>query len=414
MAVLAVDFGTSNSAAAVLENGQVRRLPIESGAETLPTAVFFPVGGAMRIGQAATDALIDGEEGRYMRSLKSVLGTPLVHEKRLIGGKRRSLTEVITAFLVALKARAEAETGERFDRVLSGRPVHFHTADAARDAQAEADLRGCYLAAGFSHVDFLAEPEAAARASVGEAGETGLIVDIGGGTSDFTVFRRQASGIEIVASHGVRLGGTDFDHAISLSHVMPEFGLGGELTRSLAEGRLPVPKAIYVDLSTWAMIPFLYTAETRRMVEDLVAHAVDRPRMERLRAVLRDELGHDVAFAVERGKIAANGGARGEIRLGLVEPGLSVAVTEGSMNAALLDAREVLVRAVYETLALAGTTPGGVDHVVLVGGSSLMGIVSDVVRQVCPSVRVSRAEAFTAVVDGLAVATGEVAARPVG
>lgn len=409
MSVLAVDFGTSNSAAALLENGAVRRLAIEAGAETLPTAVFFPVGGAMRIGQAAAEALIDGEEGRYMRSLKSVLGTSLVHEKKLVGGKRRSLAEVITAFLVTLKTRAESEAGQSFDRVLSGRPVRFHSADADRDAQAEADLRACYLAAGFSDVTFLAEPEAAARASVGEAGETGLIVDIGGGTSDFTVFRRHAQGIEVVASHGVRLGGTDFDHAVSLSHVMPEFGLGGELERTLGEGRLPVPKAVYVDLSAWAMIPFLYTAETRRMVEDLVAHAVDRPRMERLRTVLRDELGHDVAFAVERGKITANGGARGEIALGLVEAGLAVPVTEGSMNAVLAEAREVLTRAVYDTLALAGTAPGSVDHVVLVGGSSLMRIVSDVVGQVCPGVRVSRGEAFTAVVDGLALATAELA-----
>lgn len=405
-AVLAVDFGTSNSAAAVLADGRVRRLPIEAGAETLPTAVFFPVGGAMQIGQAATEALIEGEEGRYMRSLKSVLGTPLMHETRLIGGKRRSLADVITAFLTTLRERAEAQTGQQFRRVLSGRPVHFHTADAARDAQAEADLRACYLAAGFAEVAFLPEPEAAARASVGEAGEVGLIVDIGGGTSDFTLFRR-ASGVEILASHGVRLGGTDFDHAISLSHVMPEFGLGGELTRTLGEGRLPVPKAVYVDLASWAMIPFLYTAEVRRMVDDLVAHAVDRVRMERLRTVLRDELGHDVAFAVERGKIAANGGARGAIPLGLVEPGLNVPVTEGTMNAALGDAREGLVRAVYDTLTLAQTAPGGVDHVILVGGSSLMRVVADVMRQICPGARVSRAEAFTAVVDGLALATGE-------
>ena len=51
--ILAIDFGTSNSAAAVIENGRIRRLPIEEGAETLPTAVFFPRRGAMRIGTAA-------------------------------------------------------------------------------------------------------------------------------------------------------------------------------------------------------------------------------------------------------------------------------------------------------------------------------------------------------------------------
>ena len=61
---LAIDFGTSNSAAAIVQDGQIRRLVIEPGAETLPTAVFFPArGGQMRIGQAASDALIEGAGG---------------------------------------------------------------------------------------------------------------------------------------------------------------------------------------------------------------------------------------------------------------------------------------------------------------------------------------------------------------
>ena len=57
--ILAVDFGTSNSAAAVLDAGRPRRIPVEAGADTLPTAVFFPPrGGAMRIGESAGEALI--------------------------------------------------------------------------------------------------------------------------------------------------------------------------------------------------------------------------------------------------------------------------------------------------------------------------------------------------------------------
>ena len=91
MDTLAVDFGTSNSAAAIIRQGQPHRLEIEAGADTLPTAVFFPTrGGTMQIGAAAGNALIGGDDGRYMRALKSVLGTSLAHEARLIGGKRRS------------------------------------------------------------------------------------------------------------------------------------------------------------------------------------------------------------------------------------------------------------------------------------------------------------------------------------
>lgn len=407
--ILAIDFGTSNSAAAVLEDGAPRRLPIQAGSDTLPTAVFFPGDrGAMRIGDAAAEALIAGEPGRYMRALKSVLGAPLLHEARLIGGRRRTLAEVVTAFLAELRARAEAATGRRHRRALSGRPVHFHTNDPARDAQAEADLRACYLAAGFEAVEFLAEPEAAALAchNLGAADAAGLIVDIGGGTSDFSVFRVEDGAVRILASHGVRLGGTDFDHEVSMVHAMPLLGLGGELRREMGPGLLPASKALYVDLATWAKIPFLYAPQPRREAADMARLAVEPARMGRLAAVLEHELGHELAFAVERGKIAANAGEEAGIGMGFIERGLAAAVTPASLDDALRGYGAELRTAAEETLARAGLGPERIGSVILVGGSSLMRLVTEMARELCPGAAVYRSEAFTAVVDGLALATG--------
>jgi len=407
--VLALDFGTSNSAAAILENGQVRPIAIEGDEPTLPTAVFLPAsGGQMLIGRAAARALIEGEEGRYMRALKSVLGTALFHESRLIAGRRRSVADVVTAFLRELRLRAEAATGLRFTAVRSGRPVHFHTRAPERDAQALTDLHGCYLAAGFTDVTFMAEPEAAAFAACHreQAELTGLIVDIGGGTSDFTVFRQQAGGgIEILASHGIRLGGTDFDHSVSMAHAMPLLGLDGQLKREFGDGLLPVPRAIHVDLSTWAMIPFLYTRETERETADMLRHAVDRPAMTRLHQVITEQLGHDLAFAVERGKIAANDGQpAARIDMAMIEKGLGATITRGSLNASLADSRPQLQGAIYETLMRAATSPAQIDRMVLVGGSSLLAMVEDEARAICPTASLDHAAVFTAVVDGLALA----------
>ncbi|MBI1220377.1 MAG: Hsp70 family protein [Rhodobacteraceae bacterium] len=406
---LAIDFGTSNSAAAILDGGAPRRLPIEHGAETLPTAVFFPAdGGPMRIGLAAAEALIAGAEGRYMRALKSVLGTALLHEPRRIGGRLRTLAEIVTDFLRAVKARAEAETGLTFRRALSGRPVHFHSADPRRDAKAEADLRACYHAAGFDEVQFMFEPQAAALAShaLGKPGETGLIVDIGGGTSDFSVFRSGAGGVRILASHGIRLGGTDFDHAVSMAHAMPHLGHGGTLRRTFGAGLLPVPSALYVELSTWAKIPFVYSPESQRAVADLIRHAVKPKPLKRLATVLEDQLGHELAFAVERGKISANGGDdAGGIEMGYIEPGLTAPITPASLNAALADFRPRLHEAMTETLRLAAVSADQIGSVILVGGSSLMDLIASEARTLCPAAQFCQSEAFTAVVDGLALAT---------
>lgn len=409
---LAIDFGTSNSAAAILEGGAVRRLAIEAGQETLPTAVFFPANrGPMQIGGAASQALISGEEGRYMRALKSVLGTELLHERRLIGGSSRTLAQIVTAFLAEVKRRAEAATGQTFTKALSGRPVHFHSLDPDRDARAEEDLRGCYLAAGFDEVTFMFEPEAAALAShaLGTVGEIGLIVDIGGGTSDFSVFRSDGGTPEILASHGIRLGGTNFDHAVSMTHVMPLLGYGGQLRREMGAGLLPVPNAIFVDLATWEKIPFVYGPKTQRAVAAMAALAVDRRAFVRLGAVLESELGHELAFAAERGKIAANAkGAVSRVEMGIVERGLGAEITDLSLASALRGLGGRISTAAQETLVQAEVSPDQVATVILVGGSSLMAMVSDEMRALCPAAKIAVSEAFTAVVDGLAMA----AARP--
>lgn len=408
---LAIDFGTSNSAVAIAAGGRALRLPLEAGAETLPTAVFFPAGGgAMQIGTAAGEALLSGAEGRYMRALKSALGTSLLHEPRLLGGKRRTIAEVITAYLAELRTRAEAMARMPLTRALSGRPVHFHDGDPARDAQAEADLAACYRAAGFEEVAFLPEPEAAARAARGLAadGALGLVVDIGGGTSDFTLFRARGGRAEILASHGIRLGGTDFDQAVSLAHVMPLLGQGGELRREMGAGLLPMPNALFVDLASWPKIPFLYTPETRREVARWRRLAVAPGPVARLGRVLEEELGHELAFAAERGKIAANRGEAGaRIAMGAVEPGLAAPIDAGSMGAALAPFAARIEAAIAETLALGGVAPGAVEVAILVGGSSLMGFVRAAVRAACPGAEIRDADAFTAVVDGLALATEE-------
>ena len=411
--ILAIDFGTSNTAAAVLRDGQPHRIALEDGQETLPTAVFFPhSGGPMRVGEAAAQALIGGEEGRYMRALKSVLGTSLLHETRLIGGKRRSIAAIISAFLTRIREQAEAATGQPFRRALSGRPVHFHSADAQRDARALTDLRDCYLAAGFDHVDFLPEPEAAAFAShgFGRAGDLGLIVDIGGGTSDFTVFRSDGSRLpQIIASHGIRLGGTDFDHALSMAHAMPALGHGSQLRREMGPGLLPVPNATFADLATWAKIPFLYTPETRRMAQSMARLAVEPDRLNRLVTVLEEELGHDLAFATERGKIAANSGANdAQIAMGFIQRGLSSPLTRDMLDRTLAGFATDLRGAAMQVLDRAGVAPRQIGHVVLVGGSSLMGLVTGMAQHLCPDATQERAQAFTVVVDGLALASAAV------
>ena len=403
-ATLGIDFGTSNSAAGIAVDGRPHLIELEPGEQTLPTAVFFEEDGRqMDIGSRATRALIEGEEGRFMRSLKSVLGTALMHEERRIQGRRMTFVHIIASFLAEMKARAEAATGQRYDLALSGRPVRFHSADDARNARAEEDLRACYLAAGFEDVQFMYEPEAALRAAPAAPG-TGLIVDIGGGTSDFTAFEQGASGdTMILASHGVRIGGTDFDRRLSIDHVMPELGRGALVRNTMGQDTLPAPARLFNDLATWAMIPFLYTPETLRLARDLARQAVEPERLGRLVTVLEEELGHDLAFAVERGKIRVNAGEAARIDLRMIERGLHVGLSPDALRDSLGELMAGIAEAAAETLALAQIAPGDVDRIVLVGGSSLMRSVQEAAQEVCPRARLESGKALTGVADGLAL-----------
>ncbi|KAA9009847.1 Hsp70 family protein [Histidinibacterium aquaticum] len=400
---LAVDFGTSNTGVSVLQDGAPRLVALEDGAETMPTAVFLDFTEKRTLwGRAAVTALIEGREGRFMRALKSVLGTPLMQEKRQFFQERVTLVEITARFLAGVKERAEAETGRRFDAVLSGRPVRFHP-DPDRDRRAEADLRAAYEMAGFERIEFLPEPEAAAL-SAGEAEGVGLVVDIGGGTSDFTLFRQSGEEVARLASHGIRVGGTDFDRSLSLGHVMPLFGKGSLLKAELGEKTHPAPAALFNGLASWEQIAFLYGPDTTRQVKQMRKLALEPEKFARLEEVISMELGHDVAFAVEDGKIAANAGDA-EIDLSVVKPGLSAPLPGERLMLDLGPFADEIAEAARDTVSAGGMETVDVGRVVFVGGSSLLGVVSGAVARAMPGAELVFGRAFTAIADGLAIET---------
>ena len=403
MARLGLDFGTSNTGAGVMAAGRPYAIPLEPGAQTLPTAVFVDFAERRYLyGQAAARAMMAGAEGRFMRALKSILGTRLAREPRRFLNERLTLIEVIARFLDEIRQRSEAHTGQRFDAVLSGRPVRFHSASAERDAQARDDLAEAYRMAGFTDVAFLNEPESAALAVEGQGRM--LIVDIGGGTSDFTLCERFNGQTRVLASHGIRLGGTDFDRELSLAHAMPLLGYGAMIGAEFGAAAHRAPNAPFLDLASWEKIAFVYDVKLLREVRRWVRLAPDPVPFERLAEVLESHLGHDIAYAVEAGKIAANGTGRGRIGLDVVERGLHAELRREVMQANLAGFAEQIAGAARDTLERADCAPGRVDQVVYVGGSSLMGALRAQMARLLPDARSVDTEVFTAVVHGLAIA----------
>ncbi|MEL7114438.1 MAG: Hsp70 family protein [Pseudomonadota bacterium] len=405
MTRLAVDFGTSNTSAAVPGFGIV---PLERGAQTMPTALFFdPETKTVDFGTPAVDKLISGNDGRFLRALKSVLGQPILRESRVLGGARTDLLNVIARFLAHVKARAEAETELTFTEVLSGRPVRFHSRNASYNAQAERDLAEAYGIAGFTDVQFLPEPEAAALACGGVDEGYGLVVDIGGGTSDYTVFRGTNSEIEVISSYGIRLGGTDFDRLLNIDRVMPSLGLGSMLRDEFGPGQNEAPRALFHDLATWEKIPFQYTPQTLRNVQRMARQANDPKSWDRLVDVLEMELAHDIAHSVEKAKVSANGGPADGINMDVLRKGARIPMAATDVARVLQESAGEIGSAALNTVTEAGLAPDDIRRVVMVGGSSLMQVIETEIQRALPNAEIDRSDAFTAIVDGLAIAAAK-------
>ncbi len=413
MIACGLDFGTSNSAIGVAHDKTAVLVPVEADSTLMPSAVFFDyeTKGRMLFGDEAISAYVGQTEGRLMRALKSILGSPLIEEETLLAGRKVPLKQVVEIFVRHLKHKAEAFAGQEITTVVHGRPVRFVDDDDAADARAQAVLEGIAKQVGFRDVAFVYEPIAAAHhyEQTVQSEELVLIADIGGGTSDFSIIRvgpqhrdRADRGRDVLATAGIRVGGTDFDTALNLAAVMPLLGLGTQLVKK----NLPMPTALYHELAAWPTINFAYTYKNERQLAELVSLAREPEKVERLLTVVRERLGHRVAFAVEDAKIALSAEERATVSLMFLEADLSVDATRAEFDRAIEMRTERLYRSASECIAAAGLKPAAIDTVFFTGGSSRVPAVRDAIGRAAPSARLASGSDLLSVASGLTQMAG--------
>jgi len=123
MSFCGFDFGTSNSAIGVVSNGEVVMVPLESGNSLIRTAIFIDSEErGLLFGSEAVAAYLNGYEGRLMQSIKSVLGTPLMHEKTNVLNEMIPFPSIIGLFIAEAKKRAEQYCGHELSDIVLGRP----------------------------------------------------------------------------------------------------------------------------------------------------------------------------------------------------------------------------------------------------------------------------------------------------
>ena len=321
-----IDLGTTNSCVSVLEGGEPAVIANSEGARTTPSVVAFAKNGEVLVGEVAKRQAVTNVD-RTIRSVKRHIGTNWSVD---IDGKGYTPQEISARVLMKLKRDAESYLGENVTDAVITVPAYFN--DSQRQATKEAGE-----IAGLNVLRIINEPTAAALAyglDKADKEQTILVFDLGGGTFDVSLLEIGDGVVEVKATHGDNnLGGDDWDQAL-VDHLVKNF--------QSANG---------IDLTK------------------------DKMAMQRIRE------------AAEKAKIELSASQQTSINL----PYITV---DGDKNPLFLD--ETITRAQFQQLTAdlldrckkpfeqvikdAGISISKIDQVVLVGGSTRMPAVADLVR----------------------------------
>jgi molecular chaperone DnaK len=227
-----IDLGTTNSVVSVLEGGEPTVIANAEGSRTTPSIVAFAKNGEVLVGEVAKRQAVTNPD-RTIRSVKREMGT---HWTVDIDGKKYTPQEISARVLMKLKRDAEAYLGEQITDAVITVPAYFN--DAQRQATKEAGE-----IAGFNVLRIINEPTAAALAyglDKGSKEQTVLVFDLGGGTFDVSLLELAEGVIEVKATSGDnRLGGDDWDERI-IDHLVKTFR--GQYGIDLAQDRMAMQR----------------------------------------------------------------------------------------------------------------------------------------------------------------------------
>jgi molecular chaperone DnaK len=211
--IVGIDLGTTNSELAVIQDGQIKVVPIH-GHPIMPSCVGIDAAGKLIVGQTARNQLIAAPDHTIL-SIKRKMGEDV---KIKLGEQEFSPEEISSFILRELKQEGERELGQPIKKAVITVPAFFNERQR-KATQVAGEL------AGLEVVRIINEPTAAALAygaGVTE-GETMLVYDLGGGTFDVSVVVVEQGVVEVKSSHGdTRLGGDDFDQLL-VDHAVLEF-----------------------------------------------------------------------------------------------------------------------------------------------------------------------------------------------
>lgn len=438
---IGLDFGTTNSSAALYDGRHVRLLnldPVNTSPSIMRSTLFITREGVPFIGREAIDrfteanvgreieyewryvgeaevtladvgtvvqslyAVVDANRpGRLFQSLKSHLRDSSFTGTDVFG-TRYTLEALIAIVLRIIVRRVEDELGAEVTALVVGRPVHY-AADPRLDALAVERMRRAGELAGLPPFTFLPEPVAAALsyAVTAQADQHLLVFDFGGGTLDVTVMRIDRHGRrEVLSTDGVPVGGDLLDRRIVMGKLLPHFGAGA----TLGPRKLPLPAVLLEHLGEWQSIVDLTQPRYLNIIDEAIRTGDKPDELRALRALVRENYGLPLYEEVERAKVRLSEALATTI--GMDVPGIRFEDRLERWDFERLigpDVREVAA-CVDRAVAAAGLTHRDIDVVLRTGGSSRIPRYVRMLAEKFGEEKLQEMDVFTGVASGLAIA----------
>lgn len=441
---LGIDFGTSNSSAAVYNGKEVIYIPLDSyndeDIHVLNSMVYISSGGERLFGRKAISEYIDQMAGRsiklerkdygdiemtfadmtyiakgfYMEE-KDLPGRLFQYLKKYMGadfttnvfGTFYEPHELVAMLLEYIKATAEEYLRQEIEGVVVGRPVRF-SGDDDKNREAARNLRAACHNAGFAQVEFQYEPVAAAFNDALTSGdnENILIFDFGGGTFDVTIVNVQNQNSNVLGLGGVPVGGSDFDKSIMYEKIAPHFGKGYQVGHGYI-----VPDNTFLELLNWQTI--VHLNRDRRFLRNLgnwIFYAEDPRPFKALQRLVKENHGFAIFQEIERAKKQLSFTSEAtvlyqapEVFTGEGAIDLQHPISRHEFQELLLQYADKIADSIDETLKDASLPAHKIHHVVRVGGSSKIPFFHDMLAEKFGRDKLRMKDEFKNVAAGLAI-----------
>jgi hypothetical chaperone protein len=404
--VYGVDFGTSNSALAIMD-AETRSIVKTFNEGSL---LYFPEDKTRRhyVGTEALEQYFGNNmRGRFMKSLKTILPRSSF-SYTLIDGKAWFAEDLAALIIGYLKKTADEFTGQDITSAVFGRPVVFDD-DPDKDRLAEERLLKAAQRAGFKEIHFQYEPIAAAFTYERQLARPELVLvgDLGGGTSDFTLMRLDPAKFsqpnrkgDMIAKGGIHVAGDELDARVMWEKVVPHFGYGVKYRSR--EKMLELPVNYFRSMCTIDDLNDFRHRKNRRALDVFLRETGFDERFARFITLIDHNLGYSLLSTIERSKMKLSSEDETWLRYEKLNICLNERMTLPEFNRIIEPDVSSISGYLDGFLRKSGVSKNEVESVFITGGSSLTRSIRNVFTERFGKDKIRSGDSFNSVAYGLA------------